>query len=87
VHSPSRTHITNNQLNRCLLIAQDRQEIFLIFAEYSEAYARYVKGINKTTTDFLHVKGYGPWNVMGAGAVKRLAGIILGFVHRARDGL
>jgi hypothetical protein len=84
VHSPSATHITINQLHRWPLIAQEK---FPIFAEYSEAYAKYVKSINKNTADVLHFQKYGPWNIRQAGAAKRSAGIILAFANRANDGL
>jgi hypothetical protein len=39
----------------------DREDIFLVFAKYSKAYVKYLRGITQTTTESMRLREYGPW--------------------------
>jgi hypothetical protein len=47
----------------CILIAQDRHEIFLVFASCHADYLKYLKGGDITPHAFLTMESYGPWDI------------------------
>lgn len=74
--------------NRRIIISQDKDEIFLIFAEYGKAYTRYLDSIGEANIHSIDPKSFltmyevGPFNTNHQPAMSKLGAIILALVLR-----
>ena len=67
--------------NYCLLVAQDRHEIYLVYASYRCDYLRYLKGDGPVTPKaFLTMRANGPLDTKNADYMEGLAIIIVAMI-------
>ncbi|KAB8200084.1 hypothetical protein BDV34DRAFT_230615 [Aspergillus parasiticus] len=73
---------------RRVLVSQDRHEIYLTFAEYSEDYVKYLNNTlgKDESPGFLTLHGFGPWDTDRVGDMKDLGRILLAIALRAEMG-
>ncbi|PIG80682.1 hypothetical protein AARAC_007784 [Aspergillus arachidicola] len=71
-----------------VLVSQDRHEVYLTFAEYSENYVKYLNNTlgKDESPGFLTLHGFGPWDTDRAGDMKDLGWILLAIALRAEMG-
>lgn len=62
-----------------LLIAQDRQEIFVIIARSDNNYEQYLRGEYIPSSSFMTMQEYGPFRVQSAKNMHHLAEFVIGF--------
>ncbi|KAI9035479.1 uncharacterized protein KD926_003442 [Aspergillus affinis] len=62
-----------------LLIAQSRHEIFLVIATYDDEYVSYLNGKGSSSSTFMTMQQYGPYNINDAGHMKYLAEYLVEF--------
>lgn len=70
--------ITSNDQSR-LLIAQDRQEIFVVIATFNKDYARYLEGKSIGSPSFMTMQEYGPFQTASPSHMERFAQFVIGF--------
>ncbi|KAL2863362.1 uncharacterized protein BJX67DRAFT_384681 [Aspergillus lucknowensis] len=79
---------TKNQKFRHLLISQNRDEVFLIFAEYDAQYVDYVTNPDRKTKYklFLTMNEFGLWRITSSRDVEEIESIILAVTLLFRRG-
>ncbi|KAH7306016.1 hypothetical protein B0I35DRAFT_443701 [Stachybotrys elegans] len=71
------TKANANNTHRRLLVSQDHEEIYLNVATFDNQYVSYVQGHITTTTSFLRIQQYGPFNVGKTKDMKYLGRLLL----------
>ncbi|KAI0810311.1 hypothetical protein GGR55DRAFT_646127 [Xylaria sp. FL0064] len=71
-----------NYRERRLLISQDRDDIYLTFAEFDASYVDYIRH-RSNTTSFLTMNEYGPFSVGNKDSMKELGELVLVLALRA----
>ncbi|XRM42140.1 hypothetical protein ABZX51_005370 [Aspergillus tubingensis] len=73
-----------NLPGRRLHVSQDRHLIYLIFAEYDDAYIQYLNNtLPPGPSPFLRMREFGPWNTLNRSDMVSLGGILLAIALRA----
>lgn len=80
------THGTLNKPGRRIHISQDREEIYIIVAEYDEKYLKYLGGKDDSSA-FMTMKEYGPWDTQHVGSMINLGPILVAIALRAQSDL
>ncbi|GFF59304.1 hypothetical protein IFM51744_09869 [Aspergillus udagawae] len=70
--------------NHLLLVSQDRHEIFLTFAAYTQAYKGYLEGEEARADSFLVMKTFGPWRTCDPAQMSDFGHILLAIVLVAK---
>lgn len=60
-----------------ILLAQDRDENFLVYASCHADYLKYLKGGDITPHAFLTMESYGPWDITKANDMENFAVIVV----------
>ncbi|KAF7173674.1 hypothetical protein CNMCM5623_005900 [Aspergillus felis] len=63
--------------NHLLLVSQDRHEIYLTFAPYTQAYKGYLGGEEAKADSFLVMKTFGPWRTCDPAQMNDFGHILL----------
>lgn len=73
--------------SRHLLISQDREEIYLTFAEYDDAYVDYIKQRSNPSEklSLMSMREFGPWKIESREDMEHLSRFLLAFTLRAND--
>ncbi|KAL2809380.1 hypothetical protein BJX63DRAFT_435249 [Aspergillus granulosus] len=80
------THGALNKPGRRIHVSQDRNEIYIIVAEYNERYLKYLGG-KEDSSAFMTMKEYGPWDTGHVGSMKHLGPILVAIALRAESDL
>ncbi|GAD92741.1 conserved hypothetical protein [Paecilomyces variotii No. 5] len=67
---------------RCFHISQNRQFVYIIFAEYDDNYIEYLKDGTVTDGSFLTMHEFGPWDVFDPRHMKEFGTIVLALTLR-----
>ncbi|RDW84141.1 uncharacterized protein DSM5745_04467 [Aspergillus mulundensis] len=80
-----------NERGRRIHLCQDRHEVFILYAEYTEKYLEYLRtGAGAKSDDpetFLTMHEFGPWDTTDPDRMKHLAPIVVAIAMRAADDL
>lgn len=77
--------LTHSSRSR-LLIAQDREEVYLIVSSFNADYVKYVHGKAPGSESVLTMREYGPFNITEQGEVKFLGEIVLAYALQGLSG-
>ena len=69
-----------------LLIAQDRDEVYLIVGSFDSAYVKYVHGKAPGSDSVLTMREYGPFHIKDQGEVEFLGEIVLAYALQGSSG-
>ncbi|RDW84145.1 uncharacterized protein DSM5745_04471 [Aspergillus mulundensis] len=72
-----------NTRGRRIHVSQDRHEIFIIVAEYDEAYLAFLRDEKESPDAFMRMRQYGPWNTLDRTDMERVTPILLAIALRA----
>ncbi|KAJ5579541.1 uncharacterized protein N7459_005526 [Penicillium hispanicum] len=77
----------NSKLLRIFLVSQDREEIYITFAEYSKEYVHFLnkKSPPGTEPPFLTMRSYGPWVTSTMRDMEKVGSILLAIALRAHS--
>ncbi|OCK89316.1 uncharacterized protein K441DRAFT_619673 [Cenococcum geophilum 1.58] len=86
-------HQNIGHISRRVIISQDHQEIYVTFAEYDDAYIKYIRPNNQAElsqalaqSPFMTMHQFGPWPCSKSSLMKNLGPIILGLtIQQSRE--
>jgi hypothetical protein len=63
-------------------VSQDRHEIYIVIAEYTDDYIDYLEQ-DSSTDAYMAMHEFGPWNTLRAEHMKHVSSILVALVLRA----